>query len=219
MAAEPDRDNKRIKTDQWDPLESFNLLEKPEVNPGRRQQRDIFHGWFLLTLASTVLLALVGLISFLAWPRDLGYLETGSVAHCGNSSAEAMSMGCRMEPMLYGWVPPDCFVEELSAQYTPFEDREWYAEEARENKINPASLWGGELPIVWTVPYHEQHCLFLWRKLALAVKQRRPMLDDLSLSLHHADHCADYIYRGRESPHGANYVVLGFYTCEVLPWA
>ena len=144
--------------------------------------------------------------------------DTVEPVQCGNSSEEAIANGCIMEPMIYGWVPPQCYFEELSSQYSPFIDREWYTDDTFTVRISPEEIWTGKHAHIYAHWYHGQHCLFLWRKLALAVQKRSPFLDTKALSVEHADHCSSQIENGTESLRSTNDVILGFYECQRLPW-
>lgn len=143
---------------------------------------------------------------------------------CGSSTAEARARGCVMEPMVYGWMPAPCYISDLSAEYTPFEDRAWYTSSRYldSERIRVADLWDGVHEHIFAPQYHGEHCLFLWRKLALAVQRRLPYLDHKSLDPEHAGHCSRLLMdHGVEQYrlNTTNDVVLGFYRCLKMPWA
>lgn len=155
--------------------------------------------------------------TWLFWPgNEIDVLE---VYHCGNSTEEARSRGCRLESMIFGWVPNECYYEELSEQYRPFEDRKWYLDPSAKELADPARLIAGEVPIAYGTAYHTEHCLFLWRKLAYAIENRISLIDTKSLKLEHSDHCADTLTRFKEKPNQIVKTKLGFYKCQRLPWA
>jgi hypothetical protein len=158
-------------------------------------------------------------VTFFAWPL----LRVGKLPEtytCGQSREEALSRGCRIEPMVYGWMPKQCYFDELSREYTPFEDRQWYRDSNMTEPLTSEEMWEGVVTHVFTSRYHGQHCLFLWRKLSLAVDERRSHLDLKSLEVDHAKHCSKILEHGvRETNETVNDVVLGYYTCVPLPWA
>jgi hypothetical protein len=140
---------------------------------------------------------------------------------CGTTNEEAIALGCIMEPMVYGWMPAPCYFPELSTQYHPFEDRDWYTshEYLESQKIPASDIYAAKHKHIFTRQYHGEHCLFLWRKLSMAVNHRSEWLDHKTLSLEHADHCAEVLQdHGAEWKNSSNDVVLGFYTCYRLPW-
>ena len=63
--------------------------------------------------------------------ESLRLMEQAEWNDCGVTSEIAMSRGCLMEPLIYGWVPPQCLFEELTMKYPVFEDRTWYTGENR----------------------------------------------------------------------------------------
>jgi hypothetical protein len=138
---------------------------------------------------------------------------------CGTTSEEARARGCVMEPMVYGWMPKECYYDDLSSEYHPYEDREWYTTDKFEERVTPEELWAGTREHVYTHKYHTEHCFFLMRKLSRAVDRREKYVDHKSLQVAHADHCSMVITGWREASNSTNDVVLGFYRCIPLPWA
>ncbi|KAI0158358.1 hypothetical protein GGR57DRAFT_44570 [Xylariaceae sp. FL1272] len=140
--------------------------------------------------------------------------------HCGRSSSEAIERGCVMEPLFYGWMPSQCVYEDLSNRYPVFDDRKWFLEPEFVNEVPSEALWKGEHIKVYTHIYHNEHCLFQWRKVMFAIDNQLPYIDNKTISLHHTSHCADQlIAMGREGEHAVNEVELGFYQCRSTLWA
>ena len=138
---------------------------------------------------------------------------------CGTTSEEAQARGCIMEPMVYGWMPKECYYADLTSEYNPFEDREWYTTNKFEERVTPEELWAGARKHVYTHMYHTEHCFFLMRKLSRAVDRKERYIDHKSLQVEHADHCSQSITSKHERVNSTNDVVLGFYRCIPLPWA
>jgi hypothetical protein len=85
--------------------------------------------------------------------------------------------------------------------------------------VAPASLWNGSHIKIYTHVYHDQHCLFQWRKLMYAMDHNQPYIDNKTISFHHSGHCADQLQGGREGEDAVNEVELGFYRCRNTLWA
>ncbi|KAK3315705.1 hypothetical protein B0H66DRAFT_518300 [Apodospora peruviana] len=152
-------------------------------------------------------------------PKTADEIEAEEWNHCGRSSKVAMERGCVMEPLFYGWMPPQCVFQELSYAYPVFEDREWFSDENLTVPIaSPEKLWKGEFVKIYTHKYHGEHCLFQWRKLQYAIHHRKEFLDNKTVSLHHENHCADQLSAGCERPLDRNEVELGFYRCRKTIW-
>ena len=71
--------------------------------------------------------------------------------------------------------------------------------------------------------YHDEHCLFLWRKLHYATTNRMEWIDNKTVSVGHSKHCADQLSVSCEDAHKGeegymNYVQLGFYRCRKTIW-
>jgi hypothetical protein len=115
---------------------------------------------------------------------------------CGSTPAEAKAKGCHYEPMQRSWIPDECYFSDPSEEYHPFDDREWYADESLTTKLSDSELLqlrNGDDILVFTKFFHEEHCLFAWRKLAIAVERRLPYIDTQSADLHHSTHCSKQV--------------------------
>lgn len=187
---------------------SDSEILRPSASLSAKPSRWMF---YLLCLSTAAFLSSVG--TYFIIPNR----ETKTdMLTCGTTNEEAMAQGCIMEPMVYGWMPKPCYFPELSSQYTPFEDRDWYTSNSylEEEKIPPADIWAGKHQHIFTRQYHGDHCLFLWRKLNLAVQRKSKWLDHKTLDLAHTEHCVMELEdHGIEWKNSSNNVVLGFYRC------
>ncbi|KAF2790400.1 hypothetical protein K505DRAFT_251253 [Melanomma pulvis-pyrius CBS 109.77] len=149
--------------------------------------------------------------------RTFQEIEDDEWNHCGRSSQHAMDKGCVMEPLFYGWMPSKCVFPELTDQFPVFEDRTWYQDENLTQVIAPEDLYRGKHNIIWTEKYHDEHCLFQWRKLQYGMHHRKEFLDNKTISMHHSKHCSDQLSAncepGKETGY-RNIVELGFYRCR-----
>jgi hypothetical protein len=81
---------------------------------------------------AATLLSFVAVISFVAIVISYSVYQQYHVSRqryiytpCGNTSEQARSQGCMYEPWLSGWVPPECYYQEVADAYgSPYEDRE-----------------------------------------------------------------------------------------------
>jgi hypothetical protein len=116
---------------------------------------------------------------------------------CGNTPAQARANGCHYEPMQRSWIPDACYFPEPSNEYHPFDDREWFLDDRLTIPLNDSNglqkLRDGEEMVGYTATFHDEHCLYCWRKLAIAVENRLPLIDSKSASFHHSTHCAQLI--------------------------
>jgi hypothetical protein len=129
--------------------------------------------------------------------------------------------------MLRSWIPDACYFTEPSHEYDPFGDREWFADANLTQPADLEKLRAGDDYVGYTRHFHMEHYLYAWRKLAIAVEQRKPFLDSKSYSLGHATHCAKQIAgelvavaKKTWDPDGIQTEApIMFQTCVRLPWA
>lgn len=188
--------------------------EKDPMSPNEADVRRLRPSRKALHFLWLVVASLLGASISTFWRHSSG--KAVDMLTCGTTNEEAKLLGCVMEPMVYGWIPKPCYFPELSNQYTPFEDRDWYLSEAylEEERIPSEDLWSAKHSHIFTRQYHGEHCLFLWRKLNRAVWQRSKWLDHKTLDVAHTDHCVlELEDHGIEYKNASNDVVLGFYRC------
>jgi hypothetical protein len=149
---------------------------------------------------------------------------------CGTTSMEARERGCQYEPMFHGWIPQDCYTVEPGDEYHPFDDRTWYFDKALTRPIegrNLDALHDGYDLTAYTKTFHDEHCLYAWRKLHLAVEKRLKLVDSKTMSLHHTTHCSQRIAKliynvgnwgYNESLAHTSTAPLLFLTCVQPPW-
>ncbi|KAH8820168.1 hypothetical protein F5884DRAFT_744529 [Xylogone sp. PMI_703] len=114
--------------------------------------------------------------------------------YCGKTSEEAVQRGCRYEPMYSSWIPDICYTTEPAPEYDPYSDLDWYSDVDLKYPLTEREMAGlrqGNFTRVYTTwRYHDQHCLYAWRKLAIAVEKRLPFIDTKSVEIEHSEHCA-----------------------------
>jgi hypothetical protein len=147
---------------------------------------------------------------------------------CGNSSAEARAAGCHYEPMQRSWIPDACYFKEPSEEYDPFSDRKWFFDANLTQQITGEDLnklrVGDDLN-AYTHYFHNEHCVYCWRKLAIAVEKRLPMIDSKSADFHHSTHCATMVMQelyeigiDQFDTRFETHSPLMFQTCVPLKW-
>ncbi|KAF2104956.1 hypothetical protein NA57DRAFT_71155 [Rhizodiscina lignyota] len=110
---------------------------------------------------------------------------------CGTTAAEARAANCHYEPMMRAWIPHACYFPEPSEEYDPFHDREWFSDENLTVPVDMRKLEEGvENYPVYSRHFHQEHCLYAWRKLAIAVERKLPLLDSKSHDVWHSSHCS-----------------------------
>jgi hypothetical protein len=91
--------------------------------------------------------------------------------------------------MLGAWIPHECSIDEPDG-FHPFEDRVWYQDKELTQPIEVAGLKAGNETEIYTHIFHEEHCLYCWRRLESALERRLPLIDSISRNFAHSNHCA-----------------------------
>jgi hypothetical protein len=177
------------------------------------------------------LLSGILLIAFFSW-AFWHYRNTTTASidwvPCGNSSLEARAAGCHYEPMQRSWIPHACYFEKPSEDYDPFSDRKWFFDANLTQQITGddiRKLREGDDLDAYTHFFHNEHCVYCWRKLAIAVEKRLPMIDSKTADYHHSTHCAMLLMEelydvgmDKFNTRFETFSPLMFQTCVPLTW-
>ncbi|KAH8805508.1 hypothetical protein F5884DRAFT_755080 [Xylogone sp. PMI_703] len=125
-----------------------------------------------------------------------------SFTDCGTTPDEARAAGCSYEPMQRSWVPPECYFPEPGHEeiYDIFHNRIWYADLNLTIPADVDGLVSGDVLLAYlakvffiTHYWHDEHCAYVLRKLAMAVAMRQGMVTSIVANIAHANHCAHFI--------------------------
>lgn len=190
--------------------------------------------WLAIIISITSLLGLLIIVYFLhsgvssifpplAGPKTDSAAPAPKVilSHCGDSPEEARANGCKFEVHNFAWVPPECFDDELVAEWD--EDPSWTFSRTRTSNpvSNPPDLYtreegnSGDLESA-ILPWrqHVAHCAVVVRKYQRAVILDRPM-DNWTSSATHMTHCARNFLEWDMDPWDYNSVLhLKFPVCD-----
>ena len=147
---------------------------------------------------------------------------------CGASPAEARAAKCHFEAMQRAWVPDACYFSEPGDEYNPFGEREWFLDKNLTQKIDGKELEKLKSGDITTAYYdgssfHDEHCLYSWRKLAIAVERQLPLIDTKTADLHHSTHCSIHIAQKIVNNTFDDSLFVGisplkYFGCVELPW-
>ena len=144
---------------------------------------------------------------------------------CGVTPDEARARGCLFEPMQRAWIPPECYFPKATEDYDTFRDRKWYLDTKMTIDADVEKLEAGEVPVAYTRYWHDEHCTYLFRKLALAVDMGKNMINSKALDIEHSNHCALAIAKRLASSYNVSFMEadrslteshLGFERCVPL---
>jgi len=141
------------------------------------------------------------------------------ILDCGSSMEEALAKGCVYDSMMPGWTPERCYNRTLELEYRG--DWKWYTTQAATHEIPWSLVETGRYRELWANhEYHSKHCLYMWRKTALALDQEGTWVNGMLLKSTHTEHCLrilDNWHVDPENPTSAN-VYPGFQSCRRVNW-
>ena len=139
--------------------------------------------------------AVLGVIGYLA----LGSLRTNSQQNtparlCGNSTSEALSLGCTFDQLMWAWYPPQC-PHYANDEFVRTADWKYYLDLNRKEAVTSANLtealsnewemWGqrGE---------HLTHCVYMFLSLGQILRDGTPSVPRLT-EYEHLHHCSQIL--------------------------
>ncbi|TGO43674.1 hypothetical protein BOTNAR_1481g00020 [Botryotinia narcissicola] len=147
--------------------------------------------WYTyIVLSATIILAWTsGLLLYNHYTTTSPYALTHR-GECGWSVADAKANGCVFDIMMSSWLTKPCYDKELSDRYLAVNNFTFWEHSKGTGQLSRKDMQKGEFDIIFThATYHTQHCLFLWEKQIKAANSRRPVLDSITRSQHHIEHC------------------------------
>lgn len=135
---------------------------------------------------------------------------------CGNSTEEALSMGCKYDASLGGWLPVACFDQAWVDDYLADGSNIAYADRNLTRRMTHEEVL--ERGFYWSsFRDHLNHCVAGWRRQSQAFFEDRPALDSTVINVAHATHCAQLLmdtamgtqYRGPTEN------IIGYFECWV----
>lgn len=118
--------------------------------------------------------------------------------HCGNSTGEALALGCKLDVLSGAWLPEKCRDDELAAEFDrAAPDGHWkyyrdqnLTEEITKEDVMQMGYTDNAAPYYFSGLWHATHCHYYWRKLYRAPglgKIVEPRYDTMG----HITHCWD----------------------------
>ena len=166
--------------------DAFERLEKPAHLLGRSRHLVQYLPCLIASIMALIVVGIVTLVQH-SQPRDI------SRESCGNSSHEALSLGCSFDVMTFAWLPDRCFDKELVDDFLALKDWNWYLDARGQRIADSASVIAGDYDMVYVKnEYHMYHCTFLWRKMHRATLAGK-VLDGYIGDMHHTAHCETHL--------------------------
>ena len=156
---------------------------KEKTQPSKKIKSILRHIQWLVALGLTMIVFTLVVFHRAPQAKD-PVLET-----CGNSSSEALSLGCNFDIISFAWLPARCFDQELMDQFLDLRDWKWYLDTEGQQTVDLASVAAGQYEQLYvTQEYHMYHCTYMWRKMHRALLAGN-VVDGYIGDMHHTAHC------------------------------
>lgn len=164
--------------------EAVDLESPKQKTPSSKKFQSVWqHLQWFVALGLTLIVFI--LVIFLRDPQS----KDPAAETCGNSSSEAISLGCSFDIMSFAWLPPRCFDRELMNQFLAIRDWKWYLDTEGRQTVDLASVAAGQYDQLYvTQEYHMYHCTYMWRKMHRAIAAGA-VVDGYIGDIHHTAHC------------------------------
>lgn len=192
MAAKKDEESQNpLLPDEFAELDLKDNLNRPRQISTKTKY---LLGLAAMTTAFFALILLLFLSHMHQLSANLFRPEVPDNTFCGRTPEDAIMNGCHYEPMLSSWVPDACYFIDAQQDYDVFSDLSWFADPFLRQPLNETEMLdlrrGFYSHVYTTWQYHDEHCLYTWRKLAMAMEQRLPLIDSKTADEEHSQHCA-----------------------------
>jgi len=158
----------------------------------------------LLKELSLTFLAIWGLLSILYHLYVLLHSEVPRGCDCGDSTAEALELGCKYDSLAAAWLPEHCRDDDLTAEFENAGDGPngtwlYYADTHHtiEVSLEEIALMADdpESRFHMSAQWHRIHCIFYWRK-EHRFRFNGKMVEPRSDTEEHIHHCGQ-IFLGK----------------------
>ncbi|WQF85305.1 hypothetical protein CDEST_10319 [Colletotrichum destructivum] len=150
-------------------------------------------GWLLaMLITSTPALPPTERTTPLAKSPGLNVTSTRRQLTCGNSTEEAVALGCKFDASLGGWLAAPCYDQAWVDDYLSDGSGTAYADKNLTQRMTHSEVL--ERGVYWSsFRDHINHCVAGWRRQSQAFFEDRPALDSSIISVTHVSHCAQLL--------------------------
>jgi hypothetical protein len=151
---------------------------------------QLLHRYLIAILIST--LAVLAAALAIIFSNQISQIDHSKKwVSCGHSPAEAVANGCHFDPGLFSWVPEACYSKEPGFELS---DYKLYLDPQQTVPVSVEDIRDSHFTHVYANgSLHDQHCIYTWQKLSIALMQRLPLIDSKTANFWHSTHCAEEI--------------------------
>lgn len=190
--------------DQDTKVDFDSLAQHPERSTTRLSKSASVLVLSIILASALVLVVLVSLVaSRKAHQNTLAHKGT---RHCGNSSAEAVSLGCTWDQLSWSWLPPGC-PHYANEEFMRAEDWKYYTDPLGKQEAIGA-LWthalDNHVELYGERREHLTHCVYMFLSLGQIIRDGTPYHQRIS-SYEHVHHCSGILLEAlRQDPNWHN---------------
>lgn len=129
--------------------------------------------------------------------------EYDSYSPCGHSIVEARAAGCRWSAMSFSWSPPECYDDEIEAEFLAVHNWTWYSTEELlpGTELDRDAVIRGDIPNAsMDSRFHNVHCIYTLKKIQRSLLGIA-LADNYMLRWDHAKHCEMYLMEDYKEMH------------------
>ncbi|KAH0425947.1 hypothetical protein CcaCcLH18_10651 [Colletotrichum camelliae] len=151
----------------------------------------------LCATATVVIFALASLTALLISSEAHSNRQNMAPANlCGNSSAEALSLGCTFDQLLWAWLPPNC-PHYANDEFLKAEEWKYYIDPlGKEQAVgeNWAKAMDNKMPLWGERREHLTHCVYMFLSVGQIIRDGTSYPPRL-VAYEHLEHCANIILK------------------------
>ncbi|XP_014550005.1 hypothetical protein COCVIDRAFT_32161 [Bipolaris victoriae FI3] len=181
----------RNEAEQKQLIEEYKDSEELRIREAHPKVKFLTYKVVMLTIWSLCLVFWTGMLlatSKPTWPAS-------RTLHCGNSTAEAKSLGCVYDILSGDWMPEQCFDKETMNEYEEAGPWLWWADregtqtlsrEETSERTSPGPPYYG------TPLDHAAHCLYTFKRM-IKLRDQWGRLPPSSSTEWHTNHCVGFL--------------------------
>lgn len=149
---------------------------------------------------------------------DLSGLDD-EILDCGSSMEEALAKGCVYDSVMIAWTPARCYNRTLELEYRG--DIRWYTTKEATHEVPWSLVETGRYRTLWSSSlFHTKHCLYMWKKTAIALDTEGSWINGALVKASHTQHCLKILdgFKVNESDPTSAEIFTGFQSCRRVNW-
>lgn len=170
-----------------------------------------------LGLGFLTILVLFLVLSTWITKGNLLMLEKHDICWCGNTVADAVSLGCRYDDIAGDWLPAKCIDNDLLVEFSlagpgPGGGWQYYKDREGEEEIHMSNMSDYTISFgsyFGTRRWHASHCLYTWRKQFRSFRLGNSIVEPYDDTEEHVIHCTEIILKQISNPDQVEWLVPG----------